>query len=71
MKFFKRFFSILKVDFLPKHLDDDDDSTEQEEVKKQSLKDIKPKLQYLPDWVYLPKNHDFYLLFFLPLCTLL
>ena len=59
MKFFKRLVSVLKVDFLPKH-PDDNYSTEQEEVKKQRLKDIKPKLQYLPDCVYLPKNHDWY-----------
>ena len=49
----------MKVDLLPKH-PDDNYSTEQEEVKKQRLKDIKPKLQYLPDCVYLPKNHDWY-----------
>ena len=59
MKFFNRLVSVLKVDFLPKHLDDDY-LTEQDEVNKKKLKDIKPKLQYVPDWVYLPENFEWY-----------
>ena len=54
MTFFKRLISVLKVNLINKNLDENY-SPEQEKEKK-----LRPKLQYVPDWAYLTKDHDWY-----------